>query len=748
MSTPSAANAGMLRLSITPGELITAGTVVTLLAERPIGPCSAGSVRVCMASSRGGSIDGCYPAVVTKNSTIEVFTDGLHVGAYKIFVEELLDTEGERLVYRQVVPFVITSLVGEVPAEVRVVHAVHLRVGEFQVVRCAPGQRDGEGQYIEVLKVVERKSGQRRILGFNERGEQVDVEAVLRDVQQRRFERYGLIHETLWDHMEQLQPDDEVSVIVWPPVSSDEAGFDKPTDRPAEGPSRAETEAARLWRQAQDVLVDTLHELGVQPRRALADRVPLLQATLSADQIRALAQADTVGAIFLDNPTGVEDDLGDSIAVARTDKAHSLGYIGTDVTVAVWEGAPKSETDLAISARFTSTPTDQNDHATNVTAIIKNTTPDAPKGHAPGCRLVSANDKSINALQWAVYTEGATVVNQSFHRSRDEAVFGTLSADDVLEDWMALTFPYPTIVTAAGNTNTPSGASEANPPHAEFVNHKGYNTLTVGNHNDGATAMVPTSVFRNPISPYGDRELPELAANGLGVTAAGLTFSGTSQAAPAVASAAALIQDVDATLKSWPEGCRAILLASADRNLEGSTWDAHVATRTDARDGAGALNTDEAVWIAERRCKPNQPRRRGWDVGRLQAAAFQFTPELPGLKEFSYQIRLGDTPLFLPKRIKIALAWDSTLSYFFWGAPPNYKLYPFDSRLKIDLDLEVAWPDGTPIATSNGFDNSYVVVEFEQPTGYFYDEIHVFIRAMPRPKPWKAYFGIAWTFFA
>ena len=51
--------------------------------------------------------------------------------------------------------------------------------------------------------------------------------------------------------------------------------------------------------------------------------------------------------------------------------------------------------------------------------------------------------------------------------------------------------------------------------------------------------MASAPVFRNPSPRHGDRELPEIAANGTGVTAVGLTMSGTSIAAPAVAGAAA-----------------------------------------------------------------------------------------------------------------------------------------------------------------------------------------------------------------
>lgn len=133
-----------------------------------------------------------------------------------------------------------------------------------------------------------------------------------------------------------------------------------------------------------------------------------------------------------------------------------------------------------------------------------------------------------------------------------------------------LRWPFPTILQAAGNffSGDPDGVT---PPEDEFVNHKGFNSMNLANHDDTAGAIAGGSTFNNPTSAHGDRELPELAANGTSVTAAKATDSGTSFAAPAAAGVAALVQDVNATLQSWPEGCRAILLAGADRNVRDNT---------------------------------------------------------------------------------------------------------------------------------------------------------------------------------
>src|SRR3982751_5678811 len=91
-------------------------------------------------------------------------------------------------------------------------------------------------------------------------------------------------------------------------------------------------------------------------------------------------------------------------------------------------------------------------------------------------------------------------------------------------------------------------------------------------------------------------------------------MSGTSFSAPATAGVTALLQDVDGVLCSWPEGCRAILMASAGRNVRGSTWWQDVSRGVDAQSG---------VQIAQQRRFRNAPAsRRGWDVGTLSSGDF------------------------------------------------------------------------------------------------------------------------------
>ena len=61
------------------------------------------------------------------------------------------------------------------------------------------------------------------------------------------------------------------------------------------------------------------------------------------------------------------------------------------------------------------------------------------------------------------------------------------------------------------------------------------------------------------------------------------------------------IQNRDATFKSWPEGCRAIMLAAAKRNIAGNTWWQDVVSSVDASDGTGATDALEAANITSQR---------------------------------------------------------------------------------------------------------------------------------------------------
>lgn len=713
-----------LTFNVAAGEVLQPQSTIEVSASRPIDPRSAqGAIHL----TRGGASVRSELELRRGGRTAVVRTEPLDPGGYVLTVSELLDEKGGRLAGRVEIPFSVVPITGKLPQGHRVEHAVRLQIGELGVTRLDPGERPDAG-WIDIVKSVHRRSGDAQELAFDERGERVDAGKLLTDVGRRRAKRYGRIHETLWERLERADDGERIDVVVWPRLVAEPAPYEKQNDRRLESPPKEEIAITRKHDRARNAMVANLRRAGVKlpsQRKSRDDSVPAVHVTATADQIRKLGRMPSVGAVLLDDPTAILD-LGDSIAVAHSDSAHAAGFDGTGIRVAVWEDGPSVTTNLVFAARFSTSPPASN-HARLTNAIVKNTEANRPHGHAPNCDLYSANSAGVAALRWAVRDQHVTVVSQSFHRSSEPSGSG-LQADDLLKDWLALRWPYPTILQAAGNfwATDPDGIS---PPSDEFVNHKGFNSLAVGNHDDTASAMSGDSVFRNPTSAHGDRELPELAANGTGVSANSQTMSGTSFAAPAAAGVTALLQDVNSVLCSWPEGCRAILLASAGRNIAGGTWWQDVVSRMDASDGAGALDAASAIAIAQsRRWRDAPATRRGWDVGTISSSVIGSDR----LATFRYHVQVP--ALLLLPRVKVALAWDSAVTTASSGDTATA------STLTVDLDILVRDSHGNQVASAASWDNSYEVAEFSATPGETYE---IVIRRWSGTD--SVWYGVAWT---
>ena len=713
-----------IRASVVANEVVQPGSTIELELPGAVDPQSAQSaIRVmCGCTSLPVQIE------VTKRGRVIVLRLGSDtIGTCALSVKELLSAKGDRLVDHFSLPFSVIPISGKIPAELRVEHTARLSIGELSVQRLSPGQLTRAG-HVDAIKAVHRTEGTPIELAFDERGERVDLAALYAELNKRRAEKFGRLHETLFERMSKAKDDEKIAVVVWPRISVPPAPYEKATDRRSVEPPDGERKVAEQLRKASAELRDVLQKAKVQltaddQRQPADDSVPLVRATATVAQLRELARDKSVGVIMFDDTTAI-NDLGDSIAVARSDRAHLAGFDGTGVRVAVWEDGPSVTTNLSFAGRFSTSPA-ASDHARLTSAVVKNTEANKPHGHAPDCDLFSANSADTAALRWAVRDQHCTVVSQSFHRSTEPGGSG-LQADDLLKDWLALRWPFPTILQASGNfwSTDPDGIM---PPESEFVNHKGFNSLAIGNHDDTAAAMSGDSVFRNPSSNHGDRELPELAANGTGVSANTFTKSGTSFAAPAAAGVTAILQDVDTTLCSWPEGCRAILMASAGRNVRDGTWWHDVISGVDGRDGAGAVDAQAGVWIAQQRRFRDAPAtRRGWDVGTLSSASFG----ADRLATFRYRVSVPNLLFF--STVKVALAWDSAVT----SSGDNATA----STLSVDFDLIVRDSRGSQVAVAASWDNSYEVAEFSAQPGETYD---IVIRRWSGTD--SVWYGVAWN---
>jgi hypothetical protein len=652
--------------------------------------------------------------------------DDLPPGQHCLVVRGLLARNGKSVPGDREIPFFVTDSKARVPGRLRVESMVRLRVGELEAERL-PIDRRPRGRYIEIMKASDRKSGAPTALAFDQSGRRVDAERLLRRIQARRAKKFGKLNENLAAHLARAGARGRVSVAIWLSAEETVVNGEKRLKGETKRPVRA---VERQARETGRVVATFTSRCGERWRGLARDPVaPVVYAELTRAEIEAVARDHAVAGIFLHERTGIED-LQNSIAIANSDDVHTQGFRGSGVKVAVWEDSPDDTSKLSITARFKSSGFATSQHARHTHAIVKNVERNAPHGHAPSCALHSANTKDLDALRWAVKDKGCTVVSQSFHRSSEPGASG-MSFDDIYKDWLALHWPWPTICQAAGNFFV-GDDDNINPPSSEFVNHKGYNGLVVGNHDDTAGAMSGSSVFRNPASSHGDRELPEIAANGTDVTTVGLTMSGTSMASPAAAGVVALVQNRDATLKSWPEGCRAILLAAAKRNIAGSTWWQDVVSSVDASDGTGACDALEAADItSQRRSRNAAATRRGWDVGTLRSADIGRDRRTT----FSYNVTV---PRFVlgPRHVKVALAWDSKITMFPF---PGIEL-PIASVLTVDLDLQVFDSRGVQVGYSGSWDNSYEIAEFTGTPGETYT-----IRIRRWSGSDDVWYGIAWT---
>lgn len=208
--------------------------------------------------------------------------------------------------------------------------------------------------------------------------------------------------------------------------------------------------------------------------------------------------------------------------------------------------------------------------------------------------------------------------------------------------------------------------------------------------------MWPCSSWVDPDSKYHDREKPEVAAPGTNINSTTTsspwiraTGSGTSYSAPMATGVAALLMNRNISLQSSPEAIKAILMATALHNIEGSS-------RLSEYDGAGGIVADEADNVA-------RGIYGGWGYRSYTCSTIN-------------PLTVASPYLTAGTRTRVVIAWPTDPSYGSYTTRPSS-----DLGLYIDNSL------GYTIAVSDWWDNTYEIVDFvPSQSGYYKIQVYKF----------------------
>ncbi|MEM7307906.1 MAG: S8 family serine peptidase [Planctomycetota bacterium] len=392
--------------------------------------------------------------------------------------------------------------------------------------------------------------------------------------------------------------------------------------------------------------------------------------------------------------------LSNAYKEVRADKLYST-YPSADASytrVGVVEGGRPCEGPWLDIVEFRQSGSNSS-HTTGVAGCVASSH-GTHKGVAKNAKLYAANNAnftsgsfftsgfagSVDAISWAI-SKGCHVMNLSYGAG---APTSSVTGFDRYLDYVGRVNAK-TLAIACGNSGAHAGDPGA-----------GYNQVAVGNfydqndYNWTGETMASSSSWQNPSTGV---ETPQIAAPGTNLfmpdCSSGTSYfaSGTSFSAPIVAGAAAVVIDRQPSLGGWPEPVRAILMASAWHNIEGSS-------RLSSKDGAGGLDAYAAYRVA------NRGKGWGYQYGSLTESSFDSSDLYTAQTVY---ISAGT-------KVRACLSFDSQVAKQSILGIFTY----YTSSLESDLDFRAYSPTGSLIASSSSSVNPFEMLEFTAPSSGYY----------------------------
>jgi subtilisin family serine protease len=459
----------------------------------------------------------------------------------------------------------------------------------------------------------------------------------------------------------------------------------------------AATDKARAAVLAK-VVGPVLARVRVYDAEAGADPLsPGIFASLAPEALRALAGDPEIDRIYLRQKA--EQELGEAKSTVGIPLLNGAGLLGDGVKIALTEVEGRVESNSLLVRPVVQDTAgvcpDVSDHSTQVASVILERQLNwfgsaiGENGAAPNVQLrvggsCASDSRELTAASSRAANWGARAINMSWGFDTGLA----MRDNDRFYDDMTLN-RWRTIVKSAGNRGCATPGDEFSGPGSGITTSPGlgFNVITVGGFDDKNTAswsddsLYTCTSFANPMSTHADREKPELSAPAANLTLASAgqanlrTVSGTSGAAPMVTATVALMIQRNGMLAIWPEILRALLMATATHNIEGST-------RLSDLDGAGGLVANAAADLVTD--------TRRWGGLRYTCDASTASP-----------LTLATLSVGPNTRQRVVLSWDTDPSFNDWDVRPS-----------ADIDLRVIDTLGRVVASSASFDNASEIVDF------------------------------------